>query len=431
MRSGSRLGPVVLSVAALACNAPRDPAAGAPSTSPAAAVVASAWPELPRTPEAADQLIRARTTREIPGIDPAATSPEALLRAIADRPAALVAGDAGVVAWLQRDIDRAAAGGRDSVLLFGSYHDAGGQIDAFRRLIGPLGLRGLTHVAVEQLRADGAWSGVPRDVQRGDDETVGAWLASGDRSALEALARRHALSDYAAWKFGYEPAVLDLLITARGAGIHLAGCDLATSAQELLADVPEASRLRLRELHCLFSLPAAKGPRTIALLWGQAHVRRDGLRRFLPVTTAALSVYAFGYRSGEWTAESTLGARLALTDPLLVPLDPDGTEIAILYPDGPLAATIDRVRAEASSGEPGLHVRIEGAQGTLHLGDRAVPVGADLRRIDAPVGESAYVLDAGTTRFAGAIHLPPGGGLDLIFDPARRSLALTERPAPR
>jgi hypothetical protein len=434
MRPGSWLGSIVLCIAAFACGTPRDPAP-VTSTSAAAAPPGPAWPELPRSPEAADALIRARTTREPTGVgvglgfDPA--TPEALLRAIVDRPAALVAGEPHVVAWIQGVLDRAAAAGHDSVLVFGSYHDAGGQIDAFRRLVGPLGLRGLDVVAVEQLRADGAWQGVPRDALRGDDEAIQAWLTRGDRDALTGLAERHAASDYAAWKFGYEPAVLDLLVTARAAGIHLAGCDLASSAQTLLAGVSDDARLRLREIHCLLSLPPAKGPRRAALFWGQAHARRDGLRRFLPLSTAALSVYAFGYRAGEWTAEATIGARLALTDPLLIPLDGDGTEVALLYPDGPMAAAIDRVRAEASAGEAGLHVRIEGATGTLHLGDRAFPVGADRRRIEAPGGDMAYVLEAGKVLFAGAIHVPPGGGLDLVFDPARRSLALTERPAPR
>lgn len=430
MRFASRLGPIVLSFAALACEAPRDRIAGSAAPSAAATSSAATWPELPRTPEAAAELIRTRTLRELTGVEPAAISPEALLQAITDRPAALVAGEAGVVAWIQGFLDRAAEGRRDGVLLYGSYHDAGGQIDAFRRLIGPLGLRGLTVVAVEQLRADGAWKGAPAEVQRGDDEAIGAWLLRGDRGALDALARRHAASDYAAWKFGYEPAVLDLLVTARAAGIRIAGCDLAASAQALLGAVPEAARLRLRELHCLLSLPAEKGLRRAALLWGQAHVRRDGMRRFLPPSTAALSVYAFGFRAGEGTTEAALGARLALTDPILVPLDPAGTEVALLYPDGPIAAAIDRVRADAPSGEPGLHVRIEGASGTLHIGDRAFPIGREMQRIDAPPGDHTYVLDAGAVRFAGALHLPAGGGLDLIFDPARRELALTERPAP-
>jgi hypothetical protein len=431
MRPRSWLGSIALSVVVLACGTPREHPPGADATVAIAALVRPAWPELPRSPEAADALIRARTTREPTGAAIDAATPELLLRAIVDHPATLVAGEAGVVACIQGFLDRAVAEGHDSVVLFGSYHDAGGQIDAFRRLIGPLGLRGLDVVAVEQLRADGAWKGVPLDVQRGDDEAIHAWLARGDRDALRGLAQRHAASDYAAWKFGYEPAVLDLLVTARAAGLHLAGCDLAASAQELFASVPEASRLRLRELHCLLSLPPANGPRRAALFWGQAHARRDGFRRFLPLSTAALSVYAFGYRAGEWTSESTIGARLALTDPLLIPLDRDGTEVALLYPDGPIAATIDRVRAEASTGEPGLHVRVEGATGTLHIGDRAFPVGPDLRRIEAPDGEHAYVLEVGNALFAGALHLPPGGGLDLIFDPAHRSVALTERPAPR
>jgi len=429
MRFASRLGSIVLSFAALACEAERVKDAGSAAPSAAATPSAAAWPELPRTPAAAAELIRTRTARDLAGLELAATSPEALLQAIAAAPAALVAGEPGVVAWIQGFLDRAASARRDGVVLYGSYHDAGGQIDAFRRLVGPLGLRGLTVVAVEQLRADGAWKGVPPELQRGDDAAIGAWLG-GDRGALDALARRHAASDYAAWKFGYEPAVLDLLVTARAAGIRIAGCDLAASAQALLGDVPEGSRLRLREIHCLLSLPASAGPRRAALLWGQAHVRRDGIRRFLPPSTAALSIYAFGFRSGEGTTEAALGARLALTDPILVPLDPAGTEVALLYPDGPLAAAIDRVRSDTASKEAGLHVQLEGASGTLRVGDRVFPVGPEMRRLEAPPGDHAYVLDAGPLRFAGAIHLPAGGDLDLIFDPARRALALTEHPAP-
>lgn len=219
MRSRSRLGPLVLSVAVLACSSPRDPAPAAPAPS-----VAPAWPELPRTPEAAEELIRTRTARPLNGAETASTSAEALLQALDERPSALVA--------------------------------------------------------------------------------------------------------------------------------------------------------------------------------------------------------------GEWTTEATLGAQLALTDPLLIPLDREGTEIAILYPDGPLAATMDRVRAEASTGKPGLRVHVLGATGTLHIGDRALPIGPDPQRIEIPAGEHAYVLAVGSLRFAGAIHLPPGGGLELSFDPARRAVALTERPPP-
>jgi hypothetical protein len=427
MRSRSWLGPLVLSVAVLACTSPRDPAPGTPS--PAAA---PEWPELPRTREAAEELVRTRTARPVTGgAETDALSAAALIRALDERPGALVAGDAPVLAWIQAFLDRAANAGHDGAVLYGTYHDAGGQIDAFRRLIGPLGLRGLTHVAVEQLRADGAWKGVPEGAQRGDDAAIGAWLASGDRGALEALAQRHAASDYAAWKFGYEPSVLELLVTARAAGVHFTGCDLAASTQAILAGLPELSRLRLRELHCVLSLPAAKGPRRMALLWGQAHVQREGLRRFFPPDVAALSVYVLGYRSGEWTTEATLGSRLALTDPLLIPLDAEGTEIAILYPDGLLGATIDRVRSDAPRGKPGLWVHVVGATGTLHVGDRAFPVGPDVQRLDVAPGEHAYVLALDSVRFAGAIHLPPGGGVDLSFDPAHHAVALTERPPSR
>lgn len=425
-------GPLVLAVVTASCGTPRDRAVGAASTPTTTATIATAWPELPRTAAAADALIQARTVRDVASIDARSSSAEGVIDGLAERPQSLVAGEAAIVARIQAFLDHATAEGRDSVVLFGTFHDSGGQIEAFRRLIGPLGLRGLTHVAVEQLPADGAWKGVSPDLQRGEDAAITAYLTSGDRPALEALARRHATTDYAAWKFDYEASVLDLFITARAAGLPLRGCDIPASTQALLAEVPERSRLRLRELHCLSSLaPAASGPRRIALLWGQAHVEHDALPRFLPPSTAVLAIHALGYRSGEWTTEGALGARLALTDTVLLPFKGDENAVTVLYPVGPLAASVDRARAEPSSGEPGLHVRTEAGTGTLHLGERMFPVGPDLTKIEYPAGEHAYVLVAGNLRFAGAIHLAPGGGLDLTFNAAQRSLALIERPAPR
>lgn len=91
---------------------------------------------------------------------------------------------------------------------------------------------------------------------------------------------------------------------------------------------------------------------------------------------------------------------------------------------------MDRVRAVASTGKPGLRVHVVGATGTLHVGDRAFPVGPDVQQVAIPPGEHAYVLVVDSVRFAGAIHLLPGGGVDLVFDPAHRAVALTERPAP-
>lgn len=428
MRWCSRLGPVVLSVAALSCGTPRDHATGSAST---AATVAPAWPELPRTAEAAEALIQARTLRPAADVDPTSASFERVMYGLAERPEALVAGEPAIVARIQRFLDSATAEGRDSVVLFGTFHDSGGQIDAFRRLIGPLGLRGLTHVAVEQLPADGAWRGVSPELQRGEDAAINAYLASGDRGALESLAQRHATTDYAAWKFGYEPSVLDLFITARAAGIRVSGCDLPASTQALLGNVPDRSRLRLRELHCLLSLPPAAGPRRMALLWGQAHLHQDALQRFLPPSTAVLAVHVIGYRSGEWTTEGTLASQLALTDTLLLPFKGDESAVTVLYPEGAIAASVDRARAEASSGEPGLHVRVYPGTGTLHLGERTFPVGPDFKRIECPAGDHAYTLAMGHTRFAGAIHLPPGGGLDLTFHPTDRLVLLIERPAPR
>src|SRR5262249_36388614 len=137
-----------------------------PSAAPTAPATAATWPELPRTPEAARDLIERRTTRP-PG--PAAELPAERILAAADQHGwqPVVAGDDNVIAWLQAFLDRATAKGHDGLLLFGTVHDAGGQVDAFRRLIGPSGLSRLSLVAVEQFRATGAWQGVPEAAQRG------------------------------------------------------------------------------------------------------------------------------------------------------------------------------------------------------------------------------------------------------------------------
>ena len=317
---------------------------------------------------------------------------------------AVVAGEEGTRSCVQGVLDRATAGRHDAFVLFGTFHDAPGQIDAFRWLIGPGGLRHLTAVAAEQFRATGAWRGVPPEAQRGDDADIAAYLEHGERGAFERLAERHRESDYAAWKLGYEPSVLELLVTARaderGAhGARFTGCDMPTRTQELVAALPDEARRRLREIDCLMALAALDEPARatrgasksgasprpaarVATIWGQAHVQ--SIRRFLPPSADVLSLYVFGYRPGDETTEAKLARHLALVDPVIVPLNARGDVAALLYPDAVLGASVDCVRERADdaggANVPPLHdaggrvvFALAGpTRGRLVVGERAI-----------------------------------------------------------
>ncbi len=426
----SRAGLLATALLALGCSrsTPDDARTLAPAPS-VSAPHAVAWPDLPRDREAARTLIaeRAQRDNDLTVAAPPLDADTLLARAGARGLASLLSGEARIVRWIQAFFDDATREGRDAYLLVGTYHDAAGQVDAFRRLIGPGGLRDLDLVVIEQLRADGSWRGVPAEAQRGDGALVDAYRERGDRAAFASLFARHRESDYAAWKFGYEASVMDLLVTARATGTALQGGDMPAATQALLGALDDQQRLRLRELHALLSLRPARGPRRVAMLWGQAHARPGGFRRFLPPGAAVLSIQLFGFRSGEGTVESALGKRLALVDPLLIPLDDAEREVAWLFPDapGPLGAIVDRSRVNEPA-EPGLTLRAP-AGATFELGALRVPIGLEMKHIVVPPGEATYVVDTGALRFVGALHLPRGAALDLDFDPPRRALTAIER----
>ena len=279
------------------------------------------WPSLPRDEQAASVLIARRKLRAEAEVPDAELQSEALMkRAPGPGWGSAVVGVEATQAWIQGFLDRATARGRDAYVLFGTFHDAAGQVDAFRRLVGPGGLRGLTSVTAEQFRATGAWSDVDERAQRGDDDEIAAYVERGDRDAFATLGRRHRESDYAAWKLAYEPSVLELLVTGRaifdgGLGARFRGCDMPTDTQRLaLTRVSEQTLRRLREIHCLAALDEATRDRPekrrVAMLWGQAHVQT--LRQLLPGSAEVLSLYVFGFRSGEETTEASLAKHLAI-----------------------------------------------------------------------------------------------------------------------
>jgi hypothetical protein len=411
------------------------------------------WPALPRAEQEAKGLIRASTVRtEIDVPDGPPDAGVLLERAFGAGWGTVVLGANATRDWVQGFADRAAARGHDATLLYGTFHDSAGQIDAFRRLIGPGGLRGLTAVTLEQFRATGAWQGVPADAQRGDDADLAAYVEQGETAAFDRLARRHRASDYAAWKLGYEPSVLELLVTGRamfdaGRGPSILGCDMPTDTRELLGGVTLETKEGLRELHCLRATADAARARAhgraplqrVAMLWGAAHART--FRRFVPASSEVLTLYVVGFRGGEGTLEATLATELALADPLLVPLNDRADVAVLLYPDDRLGAVVDRVHeSEARQGAPpvsrGTSRVVVEASTPAHvvIGGRSLELSTSpdapsaVATVDVPVGgDHRYSVLAAGVRFAGAAHVAEGAELTLRFDPATRSIDATER----
>lgn len=392
-----------------------------------AASPADPWPDLPRSAAEAEALVAARTARPTTGTTDADLSADALLAILSDpsRRESLVAGHAPVVRRIQAFLDGAAEEGRDAYVLWGTHHDARLQVEAFRRLVGPGGLRGLTLIVLEQFSASGEWRGVAADVRRGDDDAVAAWMDRGDPPSWAALADRHHARDQAAWKHGYEADVLELLPIARAGGVAFAGCDMPAAVQELTSLPPldpARLRVRLRELHCALSLARFPSPRRVAMLWGSDHVRADGFPRFLPPTAAVLSVHLFGGRPGEFTAERELRPRLVVLDPLLVPLDDEGREVALLLPDDVLGGEVDRSRddlPEATRAGPPLTLSAS-APARATIGDRVVAVGPEDVGVDLPPGDHLLVVETGELRFVGAVGVRPGVRTRMRFDAAER-----------
>jgi hypothetical protein len=415
---------VVLIAAALAAayssRAPPPP----PGDKAPAPVARLSFPDLPRTPEAAADLVQRETRRSI---DPAReVDAAAILAAVAARPGTVVAGEVAVARWVQAFLDRA---GGDAYVLFGTWHDAPGQIDAFRRLIGPQGLTGLTVVAVELFRADGAWGGAPAEAQRGDGEAIDGYVSGGDRQAFARLAESHRDADYVAWKLGYESTALDLLVTARAQGLRFLGCDMPRALQDLSAAPPGELRHRLREIHCVHALPPApaSGRRRVALLWGDAHLRPAGIRRFLPKEAAVLAIHALGQRMEAGPIEGALAKDLVAVEPALVPIGPD--EAALLLPDERLGGRVDRVAAGPDPGEivrPGLAVHA-GVSGVVVVGDREVSFSPEGAEIALPDGDHTYVLSAGGKRWVGALRMAAGHRVELSLDVGAGLLGYLDR----
>lgn len=374
------------------------PGAALPGPSPpavAARPAPTAWPELPLTPEGAHRVLAAHTRRP-PRTEPTLTreSLEASLLSAA-RKNQLVSGYDTIAAFLR------ARATRPSFVLFGTYHDAPGQVVAFRRLAGVLGF-GATDAVIEQFHARGRWSNVPAPEQAGDAAALDVV------PRLDGVIASQRAHNHTAWKYDYLEELPALVATLRAGGVRLHGCDLPTALQTRLRPVGDAALAGLRELHCVLALgEGAHGPATVAMLWGARHVAADGVQRFLPSGATVVSIEVFGGRPSGDGIEARLGFRF--TDPVLFPVE-GRDRFALVLPLGTLAARVDRARTSLRVGDPvGKLVVTSDPEVELWVDGHAERVGARPRELPILPGPHAFV--AGSV--AGAVFVPEGGYSEL------------------
>lgn len=385
------------------------------------------WPAFPRSLDAARALIEERTLRGTGGTSARPTTKEALLALLrAKRP---VAGWRPIVARLQRELDR----GGSAVLLWGTHHDAGGQLEAFRRLVGPGGLEGLSAATLEQLIADGRWRDVPESDQRGVSADVRRYLARGDAKALRALHENQRRQNYTGWKYRYLRVVTDLLVSARARGLTLLPCDMPAALQRRS---PGALVDRLRELHCLLALEdalrvratSARRKRLIAMAWGQSHLLPGALPRFLDEKTRVVAVHVIGGRPGPAGLEHALAGRLALADPVLVPVD--AGRFVLLLDHAPLGARVEQALDRQDRALPAelrhqLRVTVHGADGALRVAGRRVALFAD-RQVALPLapGPGTWLFEGSGRMLLGSVTVSEGGAVELTIGPDERTVRL-------
>ena len=420
------------------------------ATKPRPADRSRTWPSLPVTTNAANELVAALTLTPPPSKPEPELSVEQVRTLLLQRvkQGRVVAGWPAIVRWFQGELDRAAAAGQGAHILWGVYHDSGGQVLAFRRLVGQSGLRSLHAVVVEQLAADGQWKGVPASLQRGDSTDLTRYLEQGDRAAWRRLRGRQHSTDYTAWKYGYLPQVMDLLTSARAGARRLLPCDMPPQLKERVKKLPVEVRLRLRELHCglavtrALHLAGVVQPHRVAMLWGQGHVQPAGVPRFLSAGTRVISVRVYGHRPGPHGLEHRLGKKLILTHPLLIPLDARSSRLVLLLPGPALGGRLERTRDTRAQPVPAAdHGRLvlrTTSSGVLLLTARSYRVPAagshhGQREVRLTPGDHAYLFTSAGRLMAGALQIPPAARAELDLDPPRREAHFTvflHPPAP-
>ena len=390
----------------------------------------SAWPELPRGQAEIEQMVRVMTRDS--GSGPREVTAGDIRDALQGRGTrGVIAGWDSVIDALSQQLGGPPHPGSRGVLLVGCYHDSGGQIAAFRRLIGYDGVPGITAVVLEQLRATGRWRGVSNDVQTGDDALLGAFLESGDRGAFDRLRRSQRTGDYTAWRYGYIDEVMDLVASSRAMGVPVLGCDMPRDLQPLTGVSSGEDLDRLREIHCLAALRCSvpdAGRSRVAMLWGQEHVMPHGVPRFLEPGDVAVSLLLFGSRPGSGTVESDLARDVVIDEPVLLADLGRPLLDVLLLPDGLMGGRVERSRAMAEPGEvPDDRIELvvrSDLDGTFSFGDRILVVGPEPVTDVLPGLPVTYVFHGGGKTVVGRIEHWGAGRVELDLCPGRRETSI-------
>jgi hypothetical protein len=395
----------------------------------------ASWPALPLNRGEAELLVYYQTRRKPDLLPHPSLAPKNLLKRLSDSKShQLVVGYENIIRWFESRLASANKRHQDSYLLWGTYHDSAGQMETFRHLIGPGGIDGLTQVVVEQFDADGGWSNIPLNNQRGDTKIMAAYLKSGDLKHWNSIAAKQLRENYTAWKYNYLFTVMDLLLASRASGIPVLGCDMPRSLQNL-ADSVGSHLFRLRELHCLFALKKVaqnqRGPLRVAMLWGQDHVTPHGIRRYIDPHAVVISAYVFGFRPDPQSPERQLRSRLILNDPVLLPLEKSEEQVLVLLPGPDLGGNLDRSRVfvdlppHSIAEKKMALLRIHSPKhGVFEISDKIIPLRTNPQSITLLPGEYSYRLGVGQSITLGTLFLPEGGLTEVQFDPFRRSTVI-------
>ena len=428
---------VLLWSALAACSRGAAPVQPLPPVDAQALVVPNKWPALPRAVKDLDAVVRERANRPVaPRIAPSFEDVRAALGA--DDVAAgedLIA--RSLDGWLTADTQPA-------YVLFGGTHDAPAHLDAFRRIT--TRMPHLWAVALETFRTSGAWEGTPN--AESDDADLAAYFATGDTDALSRLTARQAESDYAAWKFGYVPSVLDVVVAARGARQPVFGCDMPASLRDVALEGEDALT-QLRELHCALSVreqlrhlgPAHLAPGALydddvppppraAFFLGANHAGPGGVGRFLQEAARLRPVYVLGGRP-----DAALPPGVTVVDSLLVPLR-DGSA-ALLLPTPDAAALLDRARDAHGTQQPPKHDAALPASTVFFssptpmraaVAGSKVTVGAAGEWVPVRGGIHACALERDGKTYAFALEVPATGHVEVRLDDAPVSLRILVVP---
>lgn len=360
---------------------------------------ADAWPAVPKSSEDARHIL-ASTGKRPTGESDASLSDIAASGSVvaAVRTRGTAAGFEAIDASLARLI--AIGVDQNVVVSFGSAHDSPGQIDAFRRLVGPRATIPWTRIMLEQLHADGRWADVDASMQKGDDDALDRYAKSGSREDLAAVLSGVQRDTYTAWKYGSVATIGDLLSEARAANRPVSGCDMAPALRARFASLEERWNHLMREVHCVHAMRDATkkdaGPHRVAVLWGRMHVAHDRFPRLVPPEWRTFIVSMLDAPPSE---------DVILVDPILV-----NGMLVLASPDG--GKHFERKRTKGSGPRP-----VSKLSSSTKKTSRAPTAWIDGERFDeaktiAP-GHHLLAVEKGGTTIAAAMELPPNGALEV------------------